>query len=44
MILQPLVERYADVGQIGFLVWVRADVQLAHGEAFHVLDGIRPRP
>jgi HK97 family phage major capsid protein len=25
-----LKERYADHGQVGFLVWVRADVQLAH--------------
>lgn len=41
MVIQ-LVERYADMGQLGFIVWVRADVQLAHPEAFHVDTGVRP--
>jgi HK97 family phage major capsid protein len=32
--IRPLVERYADSGQIGFWVWMRADVQCAHPAAF----------
>lgn len=36
-----LVERYADVGQIALLVWMRGDVALAHPEAFHVDTGVR---
>ena len=37
-----LAERYADVGQVALLTWVRADVQLAHPEAFSVTTGVRP--
>lgn len=37
-----LVERYADMGQVAFIVWLRADVQLAHPEAFAVDVGVRP--
>jgi len=37
-----LRERYADYGQIGFLVWMRADVQLAHKASFSRLKGIIP--
>lgn len=37
-----LVERYADMGQLAFIVWLRADVQLAHPEAFAVDTGVRP--
>ncbi|MEU2975982.1 phage major capsid protein [Streptomyces hirsutus] len=40
MVLQ-LVERYADVGQIAMLIWVRGDIALAHGEAFAVDTGVR---
>ena len=36
-----LKERYADYGQIGFLVWMRADVQLAHKASFARLKGIK---
>ena len=35
-------ERYADYGQIGFLCWMRADVQLAHKASFSRLKGIIP--
>lgn len=35
-----LRERYADYGQVGFLVWMRADVQLAHKASFCRLKGI----
>jgi HK97 family phage major capsid protein len=37
-----LDQRYADNLQVGLLCWIRADVALAHGEAFTVLSGIRP--
>lgn len=37
-----LKERYADYGQVGFLVWLRADVQLAHKASFSRLKGIIP--
>lgn len=36
-----LVERYADVGQVALLVWMRGDIALAHGEAFVVDTGVR---
>lgn len=42
LVLGTLVERYADLGQIAFLVWVRADVQLAQPGAFAVATGVRP--
>lgn len=35
-------ERYADYGQVGFLVWMRADVQLAHKASFSRLKSIIP--
>jgi HK97 family phage major capsid protein len=38
--VRPLVERYADSGQIGFWVWMRADVQCLHPEAFGRLINI----
>lgn len=37
-----LKERYADFGQIGFLVWMRADVQLAHKASFCRVKGVIP--
>ncbi|GAA2987605.1 phage major capsid protein [Streptomyces fulvorobeus] len=36
-----LVERYADVGQVALLIWMRGDIALAHGEAFAVDLGVR---
>ncbi|MFF0104512.1 phage major capsid protein [Streptomyces hirsutus] len=36
-----LVERYADVGQVALLIWMRGDIALAHGEAFAVDTGVR---
>lgn len=36
-----LVERYADVGQVALMVWMRGDIALAHGEAFVVDTGVR---
>lgn len=42
LVLGTLVERYADVGQIAFLVWLRADVQLSQPGAFNVITGVRP--
>lgn len=35
-------ERYIDTMQVGILVFLRADIQLAHPEAFAVSTGIRP--
>lgn len=40
--LGTLMERYADVGQIVFLIWLRADVQLTQPAAFNVIAGVRP--
>ncbi len=40
--LGTLVERYADAGQVAFLIWLRADVQLSQPAAFNVITGIRP--
>lgn len=37
-----LRERYADYGQVGFLAWMRCDVQLAHKASFCRLKGIIP--
>ena len=37
-----LRERYADLGQVGFWAWMRADVQLAQPAAFDVVTDIRP--
>jgi HK97 family phage major capsid protein len=37
-----LKERYADYGQVGFLVWMRIDAQLAHKASFSRLKGIVP--
>jgi HK97 family phage major capsid protein len=39
--LQFLDQRYADNLQVAFLAYLRADVQLAHGEAFVVDTGVR---
>ena len=40
--ITPLVERYADVGMVGFVAWVRMDVQVGRPGAFAVLTGVRP--
>lgn len=37
-----LKERYADTGQVGFLVWFRGDVAVARPKAFNIVTGIRP--
>lgn len=42
MSITVLRERYADYGQVGFLCWMRADVQLAHKASFSRLKGIVP--
>ncbi|MFE9763821.1 phage major capsid protein [Streptomyces sp. NPDC005808] len=39
--LQPLLERYADSGQIGFIANLRADVQVFQPTAFVVDTGVR---
>lgn len=36
----PLRERYADFGQVGFVGWLRADVQVSRIDAFSVVNGI----
>lgn len=40
--IRPLTERYVDTGEIGFFAYLRADVAVAHPEAFNVLTGIIP--
>lgn len=42
LVLGTLVERYAEFGQVAFMVWLRGDVQLAQPAAFNVLTGVRP--
>lgn len=36
--IMPLRERYADTGEVAFIGWMRADVQIARADAFQVLD------
>ena len=38
--LVPLRERYMDTGQIGFVGWLRADVQVLRADAFEILTGV----
>jgi HK97 family phage major capsid protein len=40
--VKVLEERWIDNLQYGLLMWVRADVQLAHPTAFNVLTGVKP--
>lgn len=37
-----LTEKYADVGEVGVLAWVRADIAVARGAALDVITGVRP--
>jgi HK97 family phage major capsid protein len=37
-----LAERYAELGQVGFVAWMRADVALARPAAIARILGIRP--
>lgn len=39
--VQRLTERYAENLQVALVAWLRADVMLAHPEAFHVTTGVR---
>lgn len=39
--IEPLRERYADNGQLGFLAWWRGDVAVARAKAFTVVTGLR---
>lgn len=38
--IKVLDQRYADTGEIAFMAWLRADVQLAHGESFVAVIGV----
>jgi HK97 family phage major capsid protein len=40
--VKVLDQRFIDNLQYGLLMWVRADVQLAHPQAFTVLTGVKP--
>jgi len=40
LIVQQLVERYADVGQIGFVAHLRADVLIQRPGAFSIVVGV----
>jgi HK97 family phage major capsid protein len=40
--IRVLRERYADNGQVGFIGWLRADVQPFRTDAFHITNGIIP--
>lgn len=39
--LKVLRERYADTGEIGFVGWLRADIQVTRPEAFYIVSGIK---
>lgn len=41
LVVKPLVERYADLGQTGFIAWWRGDVAVARPKAFDILTGVR---
>jgi HK97 family phage major capsid protein len=40
--ISVLQERYADVGQVGFVLWLRADVAIARPAAMARISGITP--
>jgi predicted phage gp36 major capsid-like protein len=40
MNVRPLVERYADTGEIGFWAWLRMDIQLSHAKSFARILGV----
>lgn len=40
--IEVLKERYADLGQIGLIAWMRADVQAAHAASFARIIGVIP--
>jgi len=41
LIVEVLRERFmSDAGQLGFIAWFRADVQLAHDESFAMVTGV----
>jgi HK97 family phage major capsid protein len=40
--IQVLQERFAEIGQIGFIAWMRADVALARPGAIARIAGIIP--
>lgn len=42
LMIEPLRERYADNGQLGFVAWWRGDVAVARAAAFVTVIGIRP--
>lgn len=41
LVIEPLRERYADNGQLGFVSWWRGDIAVARAAAFAVIVGIR---
>ena len=41
LLISVLTERYADTGQVGILVWTRADIAVARAKAFSVTSGLR---
>jgi len=40
--INVLRERYADVGQYGFVAWMRADIQVMHSASFAQIVGVLP--
>jgi HK97 family phage major capsid protein len=41
LMVSVLTERYADTGQVGIVVWTRADLVVARAKAFSVTSGLR---
>jgi HK97 family phage major capsid protein len=40
--ITPLRERFATDGQVGFLAWLRGDIQLRHAASFCKIVGVKP--
>lgn len=40
--IRPLMERYAENGQIALMCWFRGDVAVARSDAFDIVSGIKP--
>lgn len=42
LMIRPLMERYADNGEVALMAWFRGDVQVARTSAFDIITGITP--
>lgn len=40
--IRPLMERYAETGEIALMAWFRGDVAVVRSDAFDIVSGIKP--